>query len=89
MPNTQMTTTDKFGNPVDKVKGEFDHPATVLWRTIELIALNKVMNAIPFRNPVLDLGCAEGKIAEIVFRDRKVIGLDNCWKLLSQNKKTE
>ena len=79
---------DRLENPIDKLKGEFGHPATVLWRAIELIALNKIMDDISLGDQVLDLGCAEGKIAEIVFKDKKIIGLDNCWQLLSQNKNT-
>lgn len=68
---------------------KFGHPATVLWRTIELRIIAKALENIALEEPILDLGCAEGEIAEIVFENKKIIGLDNCWELLSKNKKVK
>lgn len=68
---------------------EFDHPAIVLWRAVELRYIEKMLNTNPLKDPMLDLGCAEGKIAAILFNGRKLIGIDNCWELLRHNKKTD
>lgn len=71
------------------LKKEFDHPAIVLWRAIELRYIEDFFNRHKLSSPVLDLGCAEGKIADVLFKNNKLIGLDNCWELLSQNKKED
>ena len=70
------------------LKEEFEHPAIVLWRAIELKHIEEFFNKYNLSSPVLDLGCAEGKIADVLFKNNILIGLDNCWELLSQNKKT-
>ena len=70
------------------LKEEFDHPAIVLWRGIELRYIEEFFNKYELASPVLDLGCAEGKIADALFKNKTLVGLDNCWGLLSQNKKT-
>lgn len=68
------------------IADKFDHPAIVLWRAVELKYIDKVLNERKLGGPVLDLGCAEGKIGSLIFKDRFVIGLDNCWDLLSENR---
>ena len=70
------------------LRGEFDHPAVVLWRAIELKHIEELLNKYELSSPVLDLGCAEGKIADALFKKKALIGLDYCWELLSQNKKS-
>ncbi|TRZ96077.1 class I SAM-dependent methyltransferase [bacterium] len=72
----------------DILKKDFDHPAIVLWRAIELRAIEQVIGKTFLKEPVLDLGCAEGKIGEVLFKGKRLIGLDNCWELLSQNQKS-
>jgi ubiquinone/menaquinone biosynthesis C-methylase UbiE len=63
---------------------EFDHPATYLWRTCETALLAAFMKKHALASPVLDLGCAEGIIARSLFGPQdEVVGLDNCWELLS------
>ncbi len=69
------------------VKNQFEHPAIVLWRAVELRHIEKILKDVFLDEPILDLGCAEGKIANLLFKDRKIFGLDNCWELLSQNNK--
>ncbi len=69
------------------VRAKFDHPAIVLWRAAELRHIDNFLNRYLLYEPLLDLGCAEGNIADMLFKERKVFGLDNCWELLSQNKK--
>ena len=71
------------------LKKEFEHPAIVLWRAVELRHIDEFLNKYELSSPVLDLGCAEGKIADILFKNKALIGLDNCWELLSQNKKIQ
>lgn len=74
---------------ISEVKNKFDHPAVVLWRAIELKHIEEVLNKRNLTEPILDLGCAEGKIAGLLLKGKKLIGLDNSWELLSQNKKNE
>lgn len=69
------------------VRQEFYHPATVLWRAVELRHIENAFFRHNLLEPVLDLGCAEGKIADSLFKKNILIGLDNCWELISQNKK--
>lgn len=64
---------------------EFDHPAIVLWRAAEVREIEKILAGVKLPEPVLDLGCAEGKIAGVLFKGKSLIGLDNCWGLLSGN----
>jgi SAM-dependent methyltransferase len=56
---------------------------------VELKVIDEELRRIHLSDPVLDLGCAEGNIAEALFKDKLLIGLDNCWELLSLNKKTD
>ena len=74
-------------NWLEIVGREFDHPATVLWRAVELRYIEDAFFRHNLLEPVLDLGCAEGKIADALFKKNTLIGLDNCWELIRQNKK--
>ena len=74
-------------NWLDILKNEFDHPAIVLWRAVELRHIEEFLKKHELSLPILDLGCAEGKIAGALFEDKKLIGLDNSWELISENKK--
>ena len=74
---------------LNEVENKFGHPAIVLWRAIELKHIEEVLNKYPLNEPILDLGCAEGKIAGLLFKGKKLIGLDNSWEFLSQNKENE
>ncbi len=71
------------------IAGKFDHPAIILWRAVELKYIDKALEERKLRGPVLDLGCAEGKIGSLIFKGSFVIGLDNCWGLLSENKEKD
>lgn len=77
-----------MNNWFDILKSEFDHPATVLWRAVELRHIEEFLKKHELSSPILDLGCAEGKIAGALFKNKELIGLDNCWELISENKKT-
>jgi len=76
-------------NWLDIVKKEFDHPSIVLWRAVELRQIEGLLNKYTMEKPILDLGCAEGKIASLFFKGKSVVGLDNCWELIKENKKTD
>lgn len=69
----------------DILREEFEHPSTILWRAIELKQLDAVLNKYNPQIPILDLGCAEGKITDILFNGKHIFGLDNCWGLIKQN----
>lgn len=64
---------------------EFDHPSVILWRAVELRAIEPFIAGLA--EPVLDLGCAEGKIASCLFDNAAIFGLDNSWDLLSARQK--
>ena len=71
---------------LELLKEKFEHPAIVLWRAVELRHIEEFLKKYELPVPILDLGCAEGKIADALFNNNELIGLDNCWELLSQNK---
>lgn len=67
----------------DQLFTEFKNPATLLWRTIELSAATRVLQRIGLREPILDLGCAEGVITSIVFNgEAAIIGIDPWYEAL-------
>lgn len=78
---------DENKNWLDLVGGEFEHPAIVLWRAIELKYVDLALKRNKLDNPILDIGCAEGKIANILFRNQKLFGLDIDWEFLKENNK--
>lgn len=59
------------------IKSIHNHPASVLFRSIELKSLNKVCNDIVFSGPSVDIGCADGKISQLMFDEPFNFGLDN------------
>ena len=56
--------------------------ATSLFRSFELFAIEGTLKNLKFRGPILDIGCAEGYIAKRVFKNEKILGLDNEAKYL-------
>jgi SAM-dependent methyltransferase len=74
---------------LEVIREQFDHPATILWRAIEVAHFEEAIGKFEPGGLILDLGCAEGKIGGILFNDRRIYGLDNCWELLSQNKRAD
>lgn len=74
---------------IDILKEEFGHPATILWRAVEAAHLEEAIQKFAPRGPILDLGCAEGKIGDVLFKGKQIYGLDNCWELLSQNNRID
>ncbi len=82
-------STEDGKNWLDIVKKEFDHPAIVLWRAVELRHIEAFLNKYALEKPILDLGCAEGKIANMFLKGKDVIGLDNCWELIKENRKVD
>lgn len=80
---------DRGRNCFEVIKEEFDHPATILWRAIEVAHFKNAIEEFAPKGPILDLGCAEGKIGGILFKGERIYGLDNCWELLRQNDRTD
>lgn len=75
---------------LEVIRDKFDHPAIILWRATELKYIDRAFKKREPQEPILDLGCAEGKIGGILFKGKgAVIGLDNCWELLKQNKRSD
>ncbi len=67
------------------ISAEFNHPAVVLWRAAELARLERILRKYNPSSPILDLGCAEGKIGGLLFGAKGIYGLDNCWGLIRKN----
>ncbi len=70
MPKVKPTTLQDLLN-------NFDHPSTVLYRAIELKQIYEACKYIEFRQPSVDIGCGDGKIAEILFDKKLTYGIDN------------
>jgi SAM-dependent methyltransferase len=54
----------------------YNHPAIVLWRSIEVKHLSQILKQINLDGLILDLGCGEGKVSSIIFGQTIDIGLD-------------
>lgn len=55
----------------------FSHPSDTLWKTVELRELERVRKKYDFRHPILDVGCGEGKLAQLFFGQNGVdVGVD-------------
>ena len=70
---------------LEEVAKRFKHPATVLWRAEELRHVADALAAYVPQGAVLDMGCAEGNIAGMLFEQPVVVGLDNCEELIRHN----
>lgn len=79
----------KEKNWLEIVQKEFDNPATVLWRAVEIRHIDNFLKEYNLEKPILDLGCAEGKIASILFNCQSAVGLDNSWELIKQNSRND
>lgn len=66
----QKTTVEQF----TKV---YTHPSAILFRAVELKTLYQGTEGVSFSQPSLDLGCGDGKIAEILFDEHFTYGVDN------------
>lgn len=66
----------------------FLHPSVLLWRSIELVAVAENLKKINKVAPMLDLGCGEGKVAEIIFGRKKIdYGIDPDRQMVNKSKK--
>jgi ubiquinone/menaquinone biosynthesis C-methylase UbiE len=61
----------------EKGAGGYGHPATILFRSIELRAIYENTRDVSFRHPSLDLGCGDGYISSLLFDERFTYGMDN------------
>lgn len=61
-------------------------PPVALWRAVEL----RVLAAEEFARPILDLGCGDGLIAQVLFQDEDPIevGFDPWWEQVRQSPAT-
>jgi SAM-dependent methyltransferase len=66
----------------------FKHPATILWRSIEIKLLKQLLNIdLSSTNKVIvDLGCGEGIITGIIFGKKISFGVDNDRKMIEKAK---
>lgn len=55
----------------------YTHPSAILFRAIELKAINKLLSEMKFSQPSLDLGCGDGAIASLIFDSPFTYGVDN------------
>lgn len=61
---------------IEKFLNLYNHPSIILWRVIEAEAVVEYLRKTEIANPVLDLGCGDGKIASLLFDNKLDIGLD-------------
>jgi ubiquinone/menaquinone biosynthesis C-methylase UbiE len=52
------------------------HPAVKYWREIEVAKMKDVLRNVVLPDPILDLGCGDGKIARQVFDKHDIVGID-------------
>lgn len=77
-------------NWLEELDKEYDHPAIVLWRAIELKTIFQSLRGKRLLSPILDLGCGEGKIAKVLFGKGVVdIGLDNESEMVKAARKSK
>lgn len=55
----------------------YTHPSAILFRAVELRTIHEALEGVNFSHPSLDLGCGDGKIAEIIFDEHFTYGVDN------------
>ena len=61
--------------------------ATSLFRSFELFTIEQALQRFKLKEPILDIGCAEGYVAEEVFKKNRIVGLDNEIKYMLLAKK--
>ena len=67
---TKKTSLEDF-------KQIYSHPSAILFRAIELGVIYKNTEKINLRQPSLDIGCGDGKIANVLFDEKFTYGVDN------------
>lgn len=67
---TKKTTVDQFTRI-------YSHPSAILFRAIEMKTIHRNLEGIEFSHPSMDLGCGDGKIAEMIFDQPFTYGVDN------------
>ncbi len=60
---------------IQKLRNAHDHPSIIIWRSCELVALNRLLRTLELSGPLLDLGCGDGSVAASLFREIDM-GLD-------------
>lgn len=66
---TKLVTVDSFLH--------HPHPASKLFRSIELKKVYEMTKKIEFKHPSLDIGCGDGYLSSILFDDKFTYGVDN------------
>jgi len=64
-------------NWLEEFSQVYTHPATVLFRSLEVRTIAKVLGKYPLSRPILDLGCGEGRVSRVLFDSKIDVGLDN------------
>lgn len=62
---------------IDQLSNVYSHPSAILFRAIELRTIYENTKGVNFSHPSLDLGCGDGKIAELIFDEHFTYGVDN------------
>lgn len=62
---------------LEQLKKNYSHPSACLFRAIELKTIYQKIKNINFKQPSLDLGSGDGKIAKLLFSGRFTYGVDN------------
>jgi SAM-dependent methyltransferase len=56
------------------------HPSIILWRAVEAREVSDFLKTITIETPIFDLGCGDGKIANVIFDKKVDVGLDIFFK---------
>lgn len=62
---------------IAQLKKLYKHPSAYLFRSIELKTIYQKTKGVQFKQPSLDLGSGDGKIAKILFDGQFTYGVDN------------
>ncbi|MCG2685805.1 class I SAM-dependent methyltransferase [Candidatus Parcubacteria bacterium] len=55
----------------------YSHPAVVFFRGLEARAISETLGNFKLFRPLLDLGCGEGRVGQVLFESQIDVGLDN------------
>jgi len=62
---------------LEQLEEIYSHPSAILFRSIELGIIYNNTKRVNFKQPSLDIGCGDGKIANLLFDQKFFYGVDN------------
>ena len=71
---------------LDVMSRNYNHPALILWKSLESRAISSVLDVFHIQSPTLDIGCGDGKLSKMIFEGGINIGLDLSPELLYESR---